>query len=184
MRQAIAPTLLIAALLLTACGRQAPAAPQRLTAVVQAHATTPAHRAAPARTVVKGGFVDLDGNSVSLDSYAGKPVVLAFLSPTDGDSQAEVPLLLRLAGGYAADGVTIIAAGESSSVDALRGFQASAGITFPLWQDATGSELKARGFHGVPAFEFIGRNGSVAGSHEGFASRGELTAGIEGIVGR
>jgi thiol-disulfide isomerase/thioredoxin len=173
MRHAIAPTLLLAALLLGACGRQAPVtASPRLAAVPKAHA------------VVRGGFHDLDGRAVSLDSFAGKPVVLAFLAPTDGDSQAEVPLLLRLAGGYAADGVTIVASGESPDVGALRAFEASAGITFPLWQDESGAELKARGFHSVPAFQFIDRNGTANSSHQGFASRGELTAGIEAIVAR
>ena len=152
-------------------GPQDPTAPRAATTRAQAAA---AH-------ATRDAFTDLDGTAVALDDYAGHPRVLAFLDP-NGDCPREAVLLLRLADAYAADGVVIIGAGEHASNGALRAFVASAGITFPFWQDPHGQAMAARGFHAVPAFEFIDRDGQVRDRHTGFASRGELTAGIEGIL--
>ena len=130
------------------------------------------------------GFEDLDGAPASLDVALGHPVVLAFLGPDDGDSQADVPLLLRLAGAYEGEGLQVIAVGERASVQALRDFQASEQLTFPLWQDPGAAEWSGRGFGTLPAFQFIDAQGGVQSSAQGFLSRGELTAQIEALFGR
>ncbi|MBM3269042.1 MAG: TlpA family protein disulfide reductase [Candidatus Sericytochromatia bacterium] len=134
----------------------------------------PAASAAQAR----GGFVDLQGRPVSLDAFKGRPVVLSFLAPGDWDSGAQVPLLIRLAGAYKPEGIAFVCGGEGSQ-GALR--ELGRELPFDVWQDLGGRELAARGFTGVPAHQFITRDGRVQASREGFLSRGQLTELIEAL---
>jgi hypothetical protein len=94
------------------------------------------------------------------------------------DSGAEIPLLIRLAGAYQPEGVAFVCGGEGS-VGALR--ELAKDLPFGVWQDLGGKELAQRGFAGVPAHQFIRRDGRVAASREGFLSRGELTELIESL---
>lgn len=173
MRIATITLLTLSASLLAACS----AAPAGLAPVRPAFVRGP-------MAAAEAGFEDLDGQPASVGEALGHPVVLAFLSPSDGDSQAEVPLLLRLAGAYQGDGLQVIAIGEGASVEALRSFQASAQLTFPLWQDPGAAEFAARGFSALPAFQFIDARGQVQAAQQGFMSRGQLTQQIEALFGR
>jgi len=133
------------------------------------------------RARATAAFVDLQGAPVSLDRFAGQPVVLSFLAPADGDSQAQLPLLIRLAGAYQAEGVVFVVAGEEASLAQLREFKQAHELTIPVWQDKGGAELASRGFGSVPAHQFIDRTGHVAANREGFQSRGQLLEQIEAI---
>ena len=127
------------------------------------------------------GFFDLAGNPASLAADLGSPVVLSFLSPADGDSGAELPLLIRLAGAYQADGVRFVVVGEGASAQSLAQWAGDNQLPFPVWQDPSGSGLTDRGFSGVPDTQFIDRNGGVVSSEGGFLSRGQLLEGIARI---
>ncbi len=128
-----------------------------------------------------GGFVDLAGNPTNLSTDLGSPVVLSFLCPSDGDSGAEVPLLIRLAGAYQGDGVRFVVAGEGASAQSLAQWASDNQLPFPVWQDPDGVELTDRGFSGVPDTQFIDRTGAVVASEAGFLSRGQLLEGIARI---
>ncbi len=159
-------TLLVAAALVAGCG--APAATQ----VASRGGPTVAAQA-------RSGFLDLQGKPVSLDAFRGQPVVLSFLAPGDWDSGAEVPLLIRLAGAYQPEGVVFVCGGEGSAAT-LREFARD--LPFAVWQDPAGRELASRDFGSVPAHQFIGRDGRVVASREGFLSRGQLTELIEALL--
>jgi len=107
--------------------------------------------------------------------------VLAFLSPSNWDSGAEVPLLIRLAGGYQPD-VAFVAAGENASLSDLQTFSDNNQLNFPVWADPGGSELARRHFSAVPAFQFLDRGGRVVSSHQGFMAKGELLSAIAQIT--
>lgn len=156
------------ALLLAACGG-APA----LTAAPSASGSLGAMGA--------DGFFDLSGNPVSLSADLGSPVVLAFLSPADGDSGAELPLLIRLAGAYQVNGVGFVVVGEGASATTLAQWASADQLPFPVWQDPTGTGLTDRGFSGVPDTQFIDRRGDVVASEAGFLSRGQLLEGLARI---
>ncbi len=159
-------TLCVAAALVAGCG--APVAGQVAVRVSQTVAAQ-----------ARSGFVDLQGKPVSLDAFRGRPIVLSFLAPGDRDSGAQVPLLIRLAGAYQPEGVVFVCGGEGSR-SALKEFGRD--LPFDVWQDRDGRELAQRDFDAVPAHEFIGRDGRVAASREGFLSRGQLTELIEALL--
>lgn len=163
------PVLLVAlALSLAACGSPPPLALPTASAAARAQAA--------------GGFRDLSGNLVSLAQAIGHPVVLSFLSPTNWDSGAEVPQLIRLAGAFQPSGVQFIVVGEGASVQDLLQWATQNQLPFPVWQDPSGIELADRGFQAVPATQFLGAAGTVIRSEAGFLSRGQLLAGIARIT--
>lgn len=170
MRHTPLVPLMLAATLLAACAHTTPTMPMARSQSL-----------AKAAAVTRDAFEDLDGRPVDVSDFAGHPVVLAFLG-TDGDSPAEVPLLLRQEGGYGPEGVRFVAVGENASAGELRAFAQTSGIDFPVWQDPDGEGLTARGFHGVPAFEFLDASGQAKERFEGFATRGILLAGIAKIA--
>lgn len=141
---------------------------------------------APAATVLaaraSAGFHDLQGKTTSLATFAGKPVVVSFLTPNQPDCEAQLPLLIRLADAYAAEGVAFVVAGEGAGPAALKAFVAAHQLEFPVWEDRQGQEWRSRGFSAVPAHEFRRRDGSVQHGHQGFMSRGELTEQLEALV--
>lgn len=138
-----------------------------------------------ASTVVKsraqGGFSDLYGRPVSLAQFKGHPVVLSFLNPQQPDSQAQLPHLIRLSAAFQNDGVVFVVGGEAPAASDLRTFVDENGLTFPVWHDAGSTELKRRGFTGLPAHEFLQPDGSIAHRQQGFMARGELLEAIARI---
>lgn len=129
-----------------------------------------------------GGFHDLQGKSASLASFAGKPLVLSFLSPGQADSEAQLPLLIRLADAYAADGVAFLVAGPSAKPAVLKAWATANDLAFPVWEDRQSAEFDARRFKAVPAHEFRRADATVQHAQEGFMSRGELTERLEALV--
>jgi peroxiredoxin len=139
-------------------------------------------RAATVTAATTSSFVDLAGARVSLAKFAGKPIVLTFLTPGDWDSGAQLPHLIRLAAAYQEEGVVFVCAGEKATLADLRKFKTANSLDFPVWQDVGGREFAARGFSKVPAHQFISKAGAVVSEHQGFLSRGELLARIAQIL--
>lgn len=129
----------------------------------------------------QSGFTDLKGHPVSLTQFKGHPVVLSFLNPQQPDSQAQLPHLIRLAAAYQNEGVVFVVGGETPALSDLRNFVSDHGLTFPVWHDGDGSELRRHGFSGLPAHEFLRTDGLAASRHQGFMSRGELLEAIAQI---
>lgn len=132
--------------------------------------------------VETAGFRDLEGRPVGLAQFTGRPIVLAFLSPSDRDSQAQVPHLIRLAGAYQPEGVVFLMAGEDATANELREFARQLDLPFPVWQDPGAAEHHARGFTALPAHQFVNRAGKVVVSRQGFMARGELLEAIAAIL--
>lgn len=165
MRRLLSGFLLVG--LLAGCGLS-PAVPVAPAARAQAQATS--------------GFQTLAGQPVTLASLRGRPVALSFLQPDQGDSEAQLPLIIRLASAYQAEGVAWVVAGEGTSLAALRQYAAAHGLTMLVWADLQGQELARRQFSSTPAHQFLDREGHVVKAHEGFMSRGELLEGLAAIT--
>ncbi len=165
-----------------AAGSMAPMHPTMSTPVHPTMAAKSVPHKASRPVAAAESFKDLDGNPVGLSQFKGRPYVLSFLSPSDNDSQAQVPLLIRLAGAYQSKGVVFVVAGEQASVQELRDFARQSELPFPVWQDPGAAEFRSRGFTGLPAHEFVDATGNFAISRQGFLSRGELLQAIASIL--
>ncbi len=134
------------------------------------------------RGTAPAGFHDLRNKPISLNTLLGKPVVLSFLEPGHSDSEAQLPILIRLADAYAGDGVAFVLAGENANQSALRAYVITHDLAFPVWEDRAASEWRRRDYNQVPAHEFRDAVGHPHAAHDGFMSRGEMTAAIEALL--
>ncbi len=136
---------------------------------------------APLAARAADGFFDLAGKPANLAAFQGKPVVVSFLAPGEADSEAQLPHLIRLAGAYEPEGIAFLVAGERATAAELKGYVATHGLTFAVWEDRAGAEWQRRGFKRLPAHEFRKAGGSVQHAHDGFMSRGELLEQLEAL---
>ena len=105
---------------------------------------------------------DLNGNSVSLASFAGKIVLLNFWATWCVPCVDEMPSLQRLHDKLSARGLVVVAVtvDDSESVDAVKKFVQDNRITMPVLLDPDGSLPAKLGVSGYPESVFIGPDGA------------------------
>ena len=64
------------------------------------------------------------------------------------------------------EGLEVIGATESSSVDAIKGFRTRSGADYPILHGVTAETKQAYGVKGYPFFVVINKDGTIAGSDD------------------
>ncbi len=113
----------------------------------------------PARDVA---LLDLDGNPVSFDDYAGQVILYNAWATWCPPCKAEMPVLQAYYEKHRSKGFVIIAIedGLQGNVD-VKDFVAEYGLTFPVWPDPEYKASRAYGVNGLPASFVIDRQGQV-----------------------
>jgi thiol-disulfide isomerase/thioredoxin len=89
---------------------------------------------------------DLSGNTVTLDSYRGSPVLLNFWATWCGPCREEMPSMERLHQQLGGQGLTLLAINQKESVAKVAKFMKSYGLTFPALLDMDGRVSSAYRF--------------------------------------
>lgn len=110
-------------------------------------------------------LVDLDGNVVSLDDFAGRPIVMNFWSTWCQPCKVEHPLLLQAPARYP-DAVFLGVVYQDDAGKARR-YLDRAGSAYPHLVDASGRLAVDYGVTGVPETYFVGADGRIAYKHKG-----------------
>lgn len=113
----------------------------------------------PARAVA---LLDLEGNPVSFDDYAGQVILYNAWATWCPPCKAEMPVLQAYYEKHRNKGFVIIAIedGLQGNVD-VKDFVAEYGLTFPVWPDPEYKASRAYGVNGLPASFVIDRQGQV-----------------------
>ncbi len=140
--------LILAALLLAACGGESP--------------TGPAQKAP--NFVLK----DLNGQEVSLTQFLGQPVVLNFWASWCAPCRLEMPIIEATYQKYKDKGLVVLAINSGESAEVARAFVDQTRLTFPvlLDQNLEVTNLIYR-LRGLPVSIFIDREGNVVARHVG-----------------
>lgn len=104
----------------------------------------------------------LEGETVRLSDFKGKPVLLNFWATWCGPCRAEFPDFQK-ASVDNADTLVIIGINNTSTdqKDQVPAFVEEFGVTYPIVLDETGETAKAYGILGLPTSIFIDRNGNI-----------------------
>ena len=112
---------------------------------------------------------DLAGDSVSLESFRGKAVLLNFWATWCIPCREEMPHLEALFQRHRGDGLVVVAVSEDTGrVKRVRRFVDKLGLTYPVLWDLDGDAGKAYRVSGLPATVLIGPDGTVRGRIIGF----------------
>jgi thiol-disulfide isomerase/thioredoxin len=156
-------------------------------------ATTLKGKTEPAGSLIAEGapaipfdLQDLDGKSVTLESFAGKKaVLLCFWSFFCGPCREEIPLLDEITKKYVKDGVEMLAVNlDGPKMDkAVRKYMSSNGFGFRVvWEKIEGVRYvtaDAYGVAGTPTLVLVTKNGKVSWAHVGRAEAPKIEAEVK-----
>jgi peroxiredoxin len=119
--------------------------------------------AAPAAGIVAPDFrtTTIDGTSVSLAEYRGRPVWLTFGASWCADCRGEAPDLQATYEKYAAQGLVVLSVSIDEDAQAVRDYASRVGLTYT--QVADPSTTIASRYHilGIPTHYFISPDGVI-----------------------
>ena len=103
----------------------------------------------------------LDGSSVDLAAYRGKPVWLVFGGTYCPPCRDEYPLMNGFAVRYADAGLVVLAVHVKEGADVVKPFVEDLGVTFPVALDEDGSRAATWDAVALPVHYWIDGNGVV-----------------------
>jgi DsbE subfamily thiol:disulfide oxidoreductase len=178
LRFKVLAALLVAGLLIWLLGVKLLSQPASITVVVQGgHATVGA--AAPAFT-----SKTLDGASVQLSQYRGKPVLLNFWATWCAPCKDEMPLIQHASSTYKTQGLTVLAVNyQETNRTSMAAFMRNVGARFPAVFDPAGQIASEYGVNvGLPVSIFIDRSGKVSFIQVGQMSNAVLQQHLQPIL--
>ena len=110
----------------------------------------------------------LDGQSLDLSAYRGKPVLINFWGPTCVPCRDEFPLLATKVTQHAADGFAVVGVLNSDPVAMAQQFVTDFGGTWPTVQDPDKALRTAYRVAAFPTSFFVDRDGVVRSIQQGY----------------
>jgi len=124
-----------------------------------------------AQTALQGApFLNESGDSVTLEAFRGKIVVLNFWATWCPPCVREMPALDRLQAQLGGSDFAVVAVStDRASMRALRAFYTKIGIThLALYHDPTGTLARALNVTGLPTTLILAQDGQGLGRHVGY----------------
>jgi len=134
--------------------------------ILVAGCSTPAD-APESETAKKGklapGFqlADINGKTVSLDDFRGKPVLLNFWASWCGPCRSEMPYIQELYEEQSETGVAILAIDVGEDLAEVEEFIRDYSLTFPVLLDMTGTVAEKYNIRAIPTTYFIDSDGII-----------------------
>jgi cytochrome c biogenesis protein CcmG/thiol:disulfide interchange protein DsbE len=124
----------------------------------------------------------LDGESVSLASFRGRPVVLNFFATWCIPCRTELPAFQAAAKRHADRGLAVVLVDLQEDRDEVGGFLESLDVSLPAVIDETGHVTKAYRVRGLPSTFFVDREGVIRAVQFGALDDRALESGVAKIV--
>ena len=113
------------------------------------------------RTAVAFNVQTIDGKSVTLDTFRGKPLVVNFFASWCDPCRDEMPLINELAAKGARDGYAVLGIAVEDSRAAITEYVKEAKINFPVALDLNSIVKRSYRIFGPPATFFIDGQGVI-----------------------
>jgi peroxiredoxin len=119
-------------------------------------------------------LVDLSGDAVSLDDYAGQVVFVNHWATWCPPCRAEMPELEAYYRAHREEGFTLVAINAGESADDVRPFVEELDLSFPVWVDPQGEAMRAFGVNGLPTSFVIDGSGTIVQAWPGAVTLEQL----------
>jgi len=117
----------------------------------------------------------LDGQTISLSDFRGKPVLINFWASWCNPCRAEMPFLQRMHEEWADKGLVILAGDIGESPSRVNKFVESFGLSFLVLLDARQEVAREYNIRSIPTTFFIDKNGKIQDMKIGaFSSKAEI----------
>ncbi len=128
-------------------------------------------------------LADLDGESVTLSQFAGKPVIINFWATWCAPCRIEMPELQQTYTAYADDGLEILALNQGEDAPAVNDFfREEMGLTFTPLLDREQVVADAYGAFNLPSTYFVAADGTISAVHRGPLTRDQLDGYLADIL--
>jgi cytochrome c biogenesis protein CcmG/thiol:disulfide interchange protein DsbE len=113
------------------------------------------------RTATAFNLETLDGTSIKLDSFRGKPLIINFFASWCDPCREEMPLINELASAGATHGFSVLGIAVEDSRAAMTEYRREAKLIFPIALDLNNTVKRAYRIFGPPATFFIDAQGII-----------------------
>jgi thiol-disulfide isomerase/thioredoxin len=124
----------------------------------------------------------LDGGTVDLAAYRGKPVWIVFTGTYCPPCRDEYPLMNGFAVRYAEAGLVVLAVHVKEDAATVRPFVESLDVTFPVGLDGDGSQARAWDAVALPVHYWIDAAGIVQDAALGGLGPDQMARGLATIL--
>lgn len=126
-------------------------------------------------------LTSLEGETISLDDYAGRPVVVNFWASWCPPCREEFPVLAAAREAHAGSGLEILGITRNDGAEYSRAFAEDSGAAWPILPDPDGSAWEAYDGVGLPTSFFIDGDGIVQRVHIGPVDEAQLADHLAAI---
>jgi len=116
---------------------------------------------------------DLDGQSVRLSDWRGRPVLINFWATWCGPCEVEMPAIQAAYDAHQEEGLVVLAIAVDDSAKNVQGFFERHGLTFQSLMD-DGTVSSAYQVFGLPTSYFVGSDGVITAVHTGPLTEDEI----------
>ncbi|MEO7119098.1 MAG: TlpA disulfide reductase family protein [Candidatus Limnocylindrales bacterium] len=106
-------------------------------------------------------LTDLEGRTVDLADYRGRPVIINFWASWCEPCKKEFPLFVAVRAAHVADGLEILGIVHDDSADLARAFASAQGAPWPMLMDPDDVAWNAYAGIGLPTTFYVDRAGVV-----------------------
>ena len=125
---------------------------------------------------------DLDGKTVNLSDYRGRPVLLNFWATWCGPCRGEMADLQVVYEAHKDQGFTVLAVDLEENANVVRSFMQSRGLTFLALLDSDGQVGHRYKVEAIPTSFFLDRDGVIRDKQIGSMNRSRIEAGLAKIL--
>lgn len=125
----------------------------------------------------------LDGQTISLGGFKGKPVMVNFWATWCGPCVHEVPYIQETYEVWSGKGLVILAVNIGESPSQVRGFMQESQLSFPVLLDESGEVAEQYGVRGIPTTILVDGEGITRNIKQGsYPSRAAIEVDLKKVI--
>lgn len=136
----------------------------------------------PAPASLQLALRDLEGNPLTLQDFAGKPLWIVFWKTACDPCEAEAPAVAAAYAAHRAAGLVLLGIDVWDTTAVIHDYVAEHGLAYPIAVDSTAVFMGAYGVWGAPTHYFIGSDGIIRDRYFGPMNSDQIEKSLRGIL--